>query len=108
MGALIPFKVKDHALIVQWSKNSKSKENQIVKEKNPKSEIEDESLNEGSMEKFKNKGSTSKCSYCSEGFHHEKKCFKKNMDIMSHLLEKHKIKVLDELKKLVDSSEALS
>ena len=78
-----------------------------MKEKKPKSEIQDESskpTNEDSMKKIEKKGSTSKCSYCSTGFHPEKKCFKKKMDIMSQLLEKHKIEVPDELEKLVDSS----
>ena len=74
-----------------------------MKEKKPKSDNEDESskpTNEGSMKK----GIKSKCSYCSKGFHLETKCFKKNMDIMSQLLEKHNIEVLDELEKPVDSS----
>ena len=43
MGAFRSSKGKDHALIVQGSKNAKSKEKQIVKEKKPKSENEDES-----------------------------------------------------------------
>ena len=40
-----------------------------------------------------------------KGFSSENKCFKKNMDIMSQLLEKHKIEVPDELEKPVDSLE---
>ena len=94
--------------MVQGRKNRKYKEKKIVKEKKPTSEIEDESSNpidEDSVKKFQKKGRKSKCSYCSEGFHHEKKCFKKNMDIMSRLLEKHNIEVPDELEKHVDSSE---
>ena len=54
--------------------------------KKPKSEIEDESLkptDEYSVKKGKKKGRTSKCSYCSKGFHSENKCFNNNMDIMS-------------------------
>ena len=98
MGVLNSSKGKDHALFVQGSKKFKSKEKQIVKK--PKSEIEDEDL----MNKVKKKGSTSKCSYCSKGFHSEKKCFKKNMEIMSHLLEKHKIEVPDKLENPTDSS----
>ena len=61
MGALRSSKGKDHALIFQGSKNIKSKENQIVKEKKPKSDIEDETLkptDEGSMKKVKKEGST--------------------------------------------------
>ena len=85
MGDFRSSKGKDHAITVQGSKNTKSKEKQIVKEKNPKLDNEDESLkpiDEGSMKKVKKKGSTSKCSYCSKGFHLENKCFKKKMDIM--------------------------
>ena len=99
MGVLNSSKGKDHALLVQGSKKFKSKEKQIVKK--PKSEIEDEDL----MKKVKKKGSTSKCSYCRKGSHSEKKCFKKKMEIMSQLLEKHKIEVPDELEKPADSSE---
>ena len=94
-------------LIVQGKNNTKSKENQIVKEKKTKSEIEDESskpTDEDLVKKGKNKGSASKCYYCSKGFNLENKCFNKNMDIMSQLLEKHKIKVSDELEKPADSS----
>ena len=53
---------------------------QIVKEKKQKSDAEDEGSN--SMKKVRKKGSTSKCSYCRNGFHSKKKCFNKNMDIM--------------------------
>ena len=103
MGVLNSSNVKDHSLLVQGSKKFKSKEKQIVKK--PKSESEDEDSYEDLMKKAKKKGSTSKCSYCSKGFHSEKKCFKKKMDIMSQLLEKHKIEVPDELEKPADSSE---
>ena len=105
MGVLNSSNVKDHYILVQGNKNVKSKEKQIVKK--PKSEIEDDSskpTDEDSIKKGKKKGSTSKCSYYNKGFHSEKKCFKKNMDIMSHLLDKHKIEVPDELEKPVDSS----
>ena len=70
MGVLNSSKGKDHSLLVQGNKNVKSKEKQIVK--NPKSEIEDDSskpTDEDSVKKGKKKGSTSKCSYCSKGFH---------------------------------------
>ena len=100
MGSIIYSKGKDHALKVQGSKNTKSKEKQIVKEKKPKSEIEDESskpTDEDSVKKVKKKGSISKCSYCIKVFHLEKKFFHNNIYIMSHLLEKHNIEVPDEL-----------
>ena len=66
MGALRYSKGKDDALIVQVGNNFKSKE------KKPKSDNEDETskpTDEGSMKKVKKKGRTSKCSYCSKGFH---------------------------------------
>ena len=63
----------------------------------------DEGLN--SMKKVKKKGSSSKCSYCSKGFHAKNKCFKKKMDIMAQLLEKHNIDVPDELEKPAESLE---
>ena len=103
MGALKNSKGKDHAIIVK--NNTKSKEKQIVKEKKPKLEIEDESskpTDEDLVKKVKKKGRTSKCSYCRKGFHPKNKCFKKNMEITSQLLEKHNIKVPDELEKHVD------
>ena len=79
-----------------------------MKEKKPKLYNEDERskpTDEGLLNKVKKKGSTSKCSYCSKGFHAEKKCFKKNMEIMSQLLENHNIEVPNELENDVDSLE---
>ena len=87
---------------------TKSKEKKIVKERKPKSEIEDEGskpTDEDSMKKVKKKGRTSKCYYCSKIFNLENKCFKKKMDIMSQLIEKHIIQVPYELEKPADSSE---
>ena len=106
MGVLNSPKSKNHALLVQGKKNVKSKEKQIVKKS--KSKIEDEDSYEDLMKKVKKKGSTSKCYYCRKGFNLEKNCFKKNMEIMSHILEKHKIEVPDELKKPADSSGTMS
>ena len=66
MGAIRYYKGRDYSLIVQGRKNTRSKEKQIVKEKKPKSDNEDESskpTDEGSMKKFNEKGSKSKCSY---------------------------------------------
>ena len=53
MGALKYSNGKYHALIFQGIKNTKSKEKQIVKEKKPKSEIEDEDSYEDLMKKVK-------------------------------------------------------
>ena len=69
MGSLKSSNGKDHALIVQGSKDIKKK---IVKEKKPKPDIKDENLNptdEGSMNKVKKEGSTSKCYYYRNGLY---------------------------------------
>ena len=75
-----------------------------MKEKNPKSDDEDEGSKPtdeclNSMKKVKKKGSSSKCYYCSEGFHLEKKCFNKKMEIMAKFLETNNIDVPYELEK---------
>ena len=57
------------------------------------------------MKKVKKKGRTFKCSYYINGFHPKKKCFKKNMDIIYQLLEKHNIEVPNELEKPAKSLE---
>ena len=78
MGALRYSKNKDHALIFQWSNNSKSKENKNVKENKSKSKIEDESskpADEDSVKKVKKKGRTSKCYYCSKGISYQEENF---------------------------------
>ena len=59
MGVLNSPKIKDNSLLVQGSKNHKSKEKQIVKK--PKLEIEDEDSYEDLMKKVNKKGSTTKC-----------------------------------------------
>ena len=72
MGVIRYSKGKYNSLMVQGIKNTKYKENKIVKDKKPKSVIEDESLKptyEDSMKKVKKKGRTSKCYYCSKEFH---------------------------------------
>ena len=108
MGALRISDGKDHALIVQGSNNANSKEKKLVKEKKPRSGNEYGRSNltdEGSMKKFKKKGSTSKFYYCRNGFHTKNKCFNKSMDIISHLLDKGSIEVPDELEKPAKSLE---
>ena len=82
----------------------------MLKKKNPKSDNEDESSNpadesSNSMNKFKKTRSLAKCSYFGKGFHSQKKCFKKNIEIIAQFFEKHNIDVPDELEKLVESSE---
>ena len=99
---------KGYFLIFQGSNNANSKEKQILKENNPRLDNEDEILNpidEGSMKKVQKTRRKPKFYYSSKGFHHEKKCFKNNMDIMSWLLKKHNIEVPYDLEKVDESSE---
>ena len=108
-GTIKTSKVKYYSLTVQGSTNAKSKEKEKVKEMKSKLDDEDEGskpTNEGSnsMKKFKKKGSSSKCSYCRKWFPSNNKCFKKKMDIMSKLLEKHNIEVPNELEKHVETT----
>ena len=59
MGSLRISKGKDNSLLVQGSNNARSKEKQKVKEKNSKSDNEDEitkRTDEGSMNKFNKEG----------------------------------------------------
>ena len=78
---------KDNVISSLGSKNLKSKGKLKLKEKNPKSNSEDEgsnSTNEGSNFKKKgNKKGRSKCTYCNKNSHNEKTCFKKKKDIMT-------------------------
>ena len=81
------------------SKNLKYEGKIKVKEKNPKSDSEDEGSNstdEGSN--FKKKGNNkgrSHCNYCRKYSHNENYCFKKKMDVMTHFLEINNIDVPD-------------
>ena len=78
-----------------------------MKENKLKSEFEDEcskSTDEDSLKKVKKKESTSKCSYCSKGFHPKKKFFNKKRGVMSWLLDKNDIEVPDELEKPIEPS----
>ena len=74
--------LKDHAISSLGNKNLNSKGKLKVKEKNPKSNSEDEGSNsteEGSNFKKKgNKKGRSQCTYCNKSSHNENSCFKKN------------------------------
>ena len=72
MGSIKYHKGKYHDLMVQGSKNTKSKEKKIMKEKKPKSEIEDKGskpIDENSMKKGKKKGSVTERNSYGLGYH---------------------------------------
>ena len=51
------------------------------------------------LQKKKNKGEMSKCAYCSKGFHPESSCMKKKIEMLTQILEKNNISLLDSSKK---------
>ena len=73
--------------------------------KKPKSEIKDEDSYEDLMKKVKKKGRTYKCYYCNKVLYLKNKCFNKKLEIMSQLLKKHNIEILDDLEKPAEFSE---
>ena len=88
MGTIKPS--KDKALVVGYFKvNSKDKK----KAKKPPDKKGDESSNskKKNFQKKKGKGEGSKCAYCSKGFHPEGSCMKKQIDMLTQLLEKNNI-----------------
>ena len=97
MGTIKPS--KDQALVARDSRvDSKRKK----KAKNPPEQMRDKnkSLKEpqGSKknnQKKKNKGEMSKCAYCNKGNHTESSCMKKQIDMLTQLLEKNDISLPD-------------
>ena len=51
------------------------------------------------FQKKKGKGEMSKCTYCGKGFHPESSCMKKQIDMLTKLLEKHNISLPEGTKK---------
>ena len=101
MGTIKPS--KEQALVARDSKvDSKIKK----KYKNPPEQKRDKKKSQedpqGSKKKFqkkKNKGKMRKCAYCSRGYQPESSCKKKQIDMLTQLLEKNKISLLDCSKK---------
>ena len=97
MGTIKPS--KDQYLVARDSKvNSKYKK----KSKNPldqkgdKSKSQEDSSNskKNNFQNKKGKREGSKCAYCGKGFHPESSCMKKQIDMLTQLLEKNNISLL--------------
>ena len=101
MGTIKPS--KDQDLVAGDSRvDSKSKK----KAKNPPEKMRDKNKSpeepQGSKKNYqkkKNKGEMSKCAYCSKGYHPESSCMKKQIDMLTPLLEKNNISLPDCSKK---------
>ena len=71
------------------------------KAKNPPEQKRDKekSQEDPSGSKKKNKGEMSKCAYCSKGFHPERSFMKKQIDMLTQLLENNNISLPNSSKK---------
>ena len=70
--------------------NNKSKKPPEKKRDKNKSQEEPQGSNKNSQKK-KNKGEMSECTYCSKGYHPKSSCMKKQIDMLTQLLEKNNI-----------------
>ena len=101
MGTIKPSKYQD--LVVGDSKvDSKSKK----KDKNPPEQKREKNKSQeepqGSKNKFqkkKNKWEMSKCAYYSKGYHLESSCMKKQIDMLTQIMENNNISLPDRSKK---------
>ena len=93
MGTIKPS--KDQALVAGDSKvDSKSKKKAKKtpeKGRGKKQYPEDQQGPKKNTHKKKNKGDMNKCSYCNKGNHTESSCMKKQIDMLTQLLEKNGI-----------------
>ena len=96
MGAIKPS--KDQYLVVgdlRVDSKGKKKYKKTPEQKRDKNKSPEEP--QGS--KKKNKGEMSKCTYCSKGNHSESSCMKKQIDMLTQLLENNGISLPDRSKK---------
>ena len=101
MGTIKPS--KDQALVaidsrVDSKSNKKAKNPPEQKRDKSKSQEEPQGSKKNSQKK-KNKGEMRKCAYCSKGYHPERSCMRKQIDMLTQILEKNNISLLDCLKK---------
>ena len=101
MGTIKPS--KDQALVARDSRvDSKSKKktkNTLEQKRDEKKSQEEPQGSKKNFQKKKNKGEMSKCTYCSKGYHLERSCMKKQIDMLTQLLEKNNISLPDCSKK---------
>ena len=95
---------KDQALVVGDCKvdsKGKNKANKPPNKKGDKSKSHEESSNpkKKNSQKKKGKGEMRKCAYCGNGFHSYISYMKKQIDMLTQILEKHNISLPEGAKK---------
>ena len=101
MGTIKPS--KDQALVAGDfrvdSKGKKKSKKPPEQNRDKKKSLEEPHGSKKNPQKKKNKGEMSKCAYCSKGNHPESSCMKKQIDMLTQLLEKNGISHPDSSKK---------
>src|SRR5713101_4699107 len=101
MGTIKPS--KDQALVAGDSRvdsKIKKKTKKPPEQKRDKNKsLEEPHDSKKNYQKKKNKGEMSKCAYCSKGFHPKISCMKKQIDMLTQLLERNGISLPDSSKK---------
>ena len=81
------------------SKGKKKAKKPLEKKRDKNKSQEDPQGSKKNFQKNKNKGETSKCTYCSKGYHLESSCMNNKIDMLNQLLEKNNISLPDCSKK---------
>ena len=102
MGTIKPF--KDQSLVAGDSrvdsKGKKKSEKPPEKKRDKNKSQEDPQGSRKNVQKNKNKGEMSKCAYCSKGYHPESSCMKKQIDMLTQILENNNISLPNCSKKM--------
>ena len=86
--------------IQRWIQKQKKKaKNPPEQKRDKKQSPEDLQGPKKNNQKKKNKGEMNKCAYCNKGNHTEISCIKKQIDMLTQLLEKNGISLPDSSKK---------
>ena len=97
MGTIKPSKYQ--ALVVRYSrvgsKSKKKAKNTLEKKREKNKSQEDPQGSKNKFQKKKKKGEMRKCAYCSKGYHPESSCMKNQIDMLTQLLQKNNISLLD-------------
>ena len=81
------------------SKSKKKAKNPLEQKRDKKQSPEEPQGSKKNYQKKKNKEEMSKCAYYNKGNHTEISCMKKQIEMMTQLLEKNGISLLDSSKK---------
>ena len=81
------------------SKRKKKAKKPPEQKRDKKQSPEDQQGPKKNNQKKKNKGEMNKCAYCNKGNHTKSSCMKKQIDMLTQLLEKNGISLLDSSKK---------